>query len=106
MIFRSDDLPIFFRDFSVNSDGKPLLVQFNGTSVLGILDQPGGIALADSGFGGIQADRLVLTLPGNAFSPMPQNLDTITVDGDVYTIAQRMSDGDGGTVQYSLKGTQ
>lgn len=99
MTFRSDDLPIFFRDFGVP-------VQFAGSGALGILDQPGGIALADSGFGGIQADRLELKLASNAFSPMPQNLDTITVDGDVYSIAQRMSDGDGGIVVYSLKGPQ
>jgi hypothetical protein len=97
MTFRSDDLSIFFGAFGV-------AVDFNGSTAQGLLDQPEQIRLADHGFGGIEAERPVLKLAFNAFSPMPAVTDAITVDGQVYTIAERTSSGDNAIAAYALKG--
>jgi hypothetical protein len=95
-IFRSDDLPIFFDAFGV-------VVQFNGTSANGILDSGNQIVLADHGFGGIEADKPTIKIPGNAFNPMPTTGDNLTVDGDEYTVASFTNDTDGAIWSYALK---
>lgn len=96
-MFGDNDLGVFFGDFGVP-------VQFGGATVAGILDQPEKITLADRGFGGFDTTVPTLKLPYNAFSPMPTELDSITINGQNYSITEQTAESDGAVIVYSLKG--
>lgn len=96
-MFGDNDLGVFFGDFGVT-------VQFGGSSAQGILDQPEMIKLADRGFGGFNTVVPTIRLPYNAFSPMPEETDTLVVNGQNYTVTEQTAESDGGVIVYSLKG--
>lgn len=96
MAFGDDDLGVFTADFGV-------AVQFNGSNAIGIFDKPIKTGLADQGFGGITSDRPTIKLPYNAFNPMPQPRDPITVDYVAYSIADEDAASDGAFITYPLK---
>lgn len=97
-MFGDSDLGVFTADFGV-------VVQFAGSQANGIFDKPIKTGLADEGFGGINTTRPTLRLAYNAFAPMPEQGNTITVDGTDYTIADEDADTDGAFVWYPLKAT-
>ena len=98
-MFGDNDLGVFFADF-----GKATPVVFGGVSVPGIFNQPQKIMLADRGFGGFDATVPTVSLPYNAFKPMPVETDTINVAGHNYTITEQTAESDGAVIIYSLKG--
>jgi hypothetical protein len=98
MAFGDEDLGVFFDEFSV-------AVAFGGNNAKGNFDRPLEIKLGSHGFGGVETELPAVRLPYNAFSPMPTNDDTITVDGTVYTVAEVTAEGDGSVVCIELKGT-
>lgn len=99
MPFGDSDLPAFFGDFGVD-------VTFNGVTVLGLMDNPVAVKLADRGFGGFETQMPALRLPYNAFTVMPVETDQITVDGVLYSVSERTAEGDGKIVCYALKAVQ
>ena len=98
-MFGASDMGVFFADF-----GKDTSVEFGGVMTPGIFNQPQKITLADRGFGGFDAVVPTVTLPFNAFSPMPAEMDTINVGGQNYIITEQTAESDGGVIVYSLKG--
>lgn len=95
--FGDTDLPIFFADMGVS-------VTFGGVTTKGLIDEPSIIDHMGQRFSGTEAIQRVLTLPFNAFTPMPEPKQTITVDGTNYTIFDRHAMDDGRLVGYGLKG--
>lgn len=98
MAFGDADLGVFFADMGV-------AVTFGGSTVQGLFDKPTQIKLSDQGFGGVETGFPAVRLPYNAFSPMPINGQSITVDGTVYTVAEVTAESDGKIVCLELKGT-
>lgn len=90
------DLEVFVQDFGVP-------VVFGGVTKTGIFNKPTKSALADEGFGGIAMSRPSVRLPFNAFTPMPEPRNAITVNGSNYTIADEEAETDGAFVCYPLK---
>ena len=79
-MFGDSDLPLLFADFGVS-------VIWNAEpSVLGILDTSADVFAHGSGPGGFERSTVMLRIPFNAFSAIPQPLDAITVDGVNYTV--------------------
>jgi hypothetical protein len=95
-MFGDADLPTFFADFGV-------AVIFGSNTVLGNLDRPQQIKLADQGFGGVETQLPLVHLAYNAFSPMPEEGDAVNVDGTAYTVAERTTESDGAVVCLALK---
>jgi hypothetical protein len=98
-MFGDSDLAVFFDPTTFGE----AFVQFGGSSANGILDQPMAIRLADRGFGGFNASMPSLQLPYNAFSPMPRERDTLSVNGQNYTVTEQTTEGDGAIIRFSLK---
>lgn len=99
MAFGDGDLPAFFGDFGVD-------VTFNGSTALGLMDNPIVIKLADRGFGGFETQMPTVRLPYNAFAPMPVETDQVAVDGVFYTVSEPTAEGDGKIICYALKKVQ
>jgi hypothetical protein len=96
MAFGDSDLGAFFADMGV-------AVTFNGITVQGLLDQPMELQGLGGGFGGVDISLPELTLPYNAFSPMPVEGSSITVAGTQYTVAKVTAEADGSIVCFALK---
>ncbi|HEY1502581.1 MAG TPA: hypothetical protein VGF88_23605 [Acidobacteriaceae bacterium] len=96
MAFGDADLGVFTADFGVT-------VEFGGTSALANLDQPQKMFLGDHGYAGVDVAVPAIRLPFNAFSPMPEEEDTLTVDGADYVVGCVEAEGDGGFVRIDLK---
>lgn len=90
------DLPALFADWGDTA-------AFNGTTVACAFDEPMEIVVADAGFGGIESAQPCIRVPFNAWNPMPEEDDAITVNGTNYTVAKRTALGDGAVMQLSLK---
>ena len=91
-------VPVSFADVSTYAD--------DGSPICGLFDRPQRIELGERGSAGMQAPAPQLSLPCNAFDPMPDSGDTITVteqgvDTD-YTVNAPTSDDDGGFLIYEL----
>jgi len=99
MAFGDADLTVFTADFGVP-------VEFGGGTVSALFDQPTETKLADAGFGGFEVTVPAIRIPYNAFSPMPAEGDTLTVDGTDYTVAEKFADCDGSFVRYTLKAVE
>lgn len=99
MAFGDSDLPAFFADMGVE-------VTFNGTTAMGLLDNPTEIKLAAQGFGGFETQMPAIRLPYNAFTPMPVERDEIDIDGLAYIVSEPAAEGDGKIICYSLKVSQ
>ena len=84
MAFGDSDLPAFFGDFGVD-------VAFNGVTVLGLMDNPVAIKMADRGFGGFETQMPALRLPYNAFTVMPVETDQMTIASAPALRARSMS---------------
>jgi hypothetical protein len=95
MAFGDSDLGVFV------GEGEP--VQFAGFLAKGIFNKPKATKLADEGFGGFSMNVPTIELPYNAFDPMPEQGDSITVGKTNYTIADEAADIDGAFVRYPLK---
>jgi hypothetical protein len=98
MAFGDSDLAVFTADFGVT-------VEFGGSSANGIFDQPTDTKLADMGFGGLEVTAPAVRLPYTAFTPMPTEGDTVTVNGTDYVVAEKHADVDGAFIRYCLKAT-
>ena len=97
-MFGDSDLSVFF---DPGTFGVPVV--FGGSTAYGILDQAQVIHLADAGFGGFNTLVPTLQLPYNAFNPMPNTRDLLTVNEQNYTVTERTSASDGAILTYSLK---
>jgi len=104
MVYGAPDLRAFC--------GTGVPITFNGVStypdgacVKGLLDRPIEMKLPGEGIGGVEVAIPELRLPFNAFDPMPQTGDTVTVDGTEYTVYQPTSEDDGAFLCYQLKAT-
>ena len=86
-------VPVTFGGVSTYPDGVP---------VLGLFDRPVQMKLLEFGVGGIETALPALTLPFNAFSPMPRRGDAITVDGTSYTVQPATAEDDGALLVYEL----
>lgn len=96
-MFGDADLASFFVDFGV-------AVTFGSQpAVKGIFDKPMQNTLADMGYGGVVTEMPAVHLPYNAFSPMPEPKQTITVNGTSYTVSVPSAECDGAIVTYQLK---
>ena len=96
MAFGDADLGVFTADFGVT-------VEFGGSTAQALFDQPTGTKLADQQFGGFEVTVPAIRLPYTAFSPMPTEGNTVTVDGTDYTVSEKEADCDGSFVRYALK---
>lgn len=85
---------VAFRGVTHYPDGFPIKGNFDRTSQN---------VLAEQGFGGVDLPRAQVSLPFNAFSPMPTNGDPITVGGIAYKVADTTLEDDGGFVCYDLE---
>jgi hypothetical protein len=95
-MFGDSDLGVFV--------GEGEVVQFGAQpSAKGIFNKPIATKLADAGFGGFSVNVPTIELPYNAFSPMPEQGQTIIVAGTSYTIADEAADIDGAFVRFPLK---
>lgn len=95
-MFGAADLPAIFADWGDT-------VIFDGVSAAGAMDEPMDIVIADQGFGGIESSMPSVRVPFNAFDPMPEADDSITVNGVVYTVGKVTAIGDGAIVSIQLK---
>lgn len=93
--FGDDDLAVFF------GDGVP--VTFAGNTVTGLFDEPSQDQMLGGHVGGVDAVQRVLLLPFNAFNPLPEPKQAITVDGANFTIFSKRPLDDGRIVQFELK---
>jgi len=96
MAFGDSDLSVFTADFGV-------AVEFGGSTAQGNFDAPQKNLGGDSGFGGVDTSIPRVHLPFNAFSPMPQEEQTVTVDGTDYLVGAVTAEGDGKFVCIDLK---
>ncbi len=92
-------VPVSFAGVSAYAD--------DGSPTAGLFDRPVAFRLADSGVGGIENAAPELRLPRNAFNPMPQSGDTVTVnDPDTgpatYTVSPPQQEEDGAIFVYEL----
>lgn len=95
-MFGASDLPAIFADWGDS-------VVFGGVTASGALDEPVEIVVADQGFGGIESSMPSVRIPFNAFDPMPEADDAITVNGTEYLVGKVTAIGDGAIVQIQLK---
>jgi hypothetical protein len=87
-------VPVTFADVSTYNDGEP---------VRGLFDRSMQFKLQGEGIGGAQVALPELRLPFNAFDPMPDAGDSITVDGTGYTVYPPTAEDDGAFLCYELK---
>lgn len=78
-------------------------VTFNGAQATGILDTYTDLYMHGGGPGGQESSEIVLRIPYNAFSPMPQPRDVITVAGKNYTVKSLPTNRDAAIVELRLK---
>ena len=103
MTFGASDLRAFCRPMGVPvSFGGVSTYPDDGSPIQGLFDRPIGSKLAEDGIGGVESAVPELRLPYNAFSPMPQSGDTVTVDGTTYTVDQPTAEDDGAILCYAL----
>lgn len=86
-------VPVAFAGVSTYPDGTPVYGNFDKSSVIGF---------GDGGTAGIESGRPELRLPFNAFSPMPQSGDTITVEDTDWVCDQPYDEDDGAFQVYAL----
>lgn len=89
------------------STGRPVTFQGvsaypDGVLIRGIVDRPVQMKLMEGGIGGVETATPELRLPCNAFNPMPQDGDSILVDGTEYTVTQPTAEDDGAFLCYEL----
>lgn len=90
-------VPVTFAGVSTYPDGEP---------VFGLFDRSQQFQLAEAGIGGAQVALPELRLPFNAFDPMPDVLDVVTVEGTEYSVNPSTAEDDGAFVCYQLKATR
>ncbi len=95
MAFGDNDLGVFFADFSD-------VVVFAGASATGTLDTPSEM-FSHEGPAGIEEQQMLLTLPTNAFNPLPLSQQALTVNGQNYTVRDRQFLDDGRLLRLTLK---
>jgi hypothetical protein len=81
-MFGDSDLSVFFNDFG----GDTPVVWNNEPPVTGILDSDTDVYSHGGGPGGVERTIMVLQIPYNAFTAIPQPRDPITVAGVNYTV--------------------
>lgn len=86
-------VPVVFAGVSTYADGD---------TVCGLFDQSSGIDFGDRGSAGVAAEHPTLTLPFNAFTPMPKSRDTVTLNGTDYKVQQPTAEDDGAFLVYPL----
>ncbi|HSU19910.1 MAG TPA: hypothetical protein VLI45_09235 [Acidobacteriaceae bacterium] len=84
---------VSFRAVSTYPDGMP---------IHGLFDRPIQMKLMDSGIGGIESAKPELRLPFNTFNPMPEDGDTVVVEGTGYTVSTPTAEDDGAFLVYEL----
>jgi len=94
--FGDSDLAIFFTDQGV-------AVVFGGATAKGLLDEPEELDKMGMQASGVVGVKKILSIPFNAFTPMPEPKQAITVDGGSYTVVTKTAPGDGRIFEYGLK---
>ena len=89
------DLGVFFSDFGVP-------VVFQGQAALGNFDSPSDSFSYGSGPSTAEQQWYCVSLPYNAFTPIPKPKDAITVDGVAYTVKGRKYGEDGKIMTLEL----
>lgn len=106
MAFGTSDLRTFCRQMGVSVSFQGVVTYPDGEPVKGLFDIGG----QDAGFGEttrVEDARYTLELPFNAFNPMPESGDELTVlDGIApgnYAVRNSTALDDGSMIQLSLK---
>lgn len=93
--------PVSFGGASAYSD--------DGSPVCGLFDRPVGFKLPGEGIGGLETANPTLRLPCNAFDPMPQGGDQVSITDPLTGVAttwevnQPSQEDDGGFWVYDLQ---
>ena len=91
-------VPVSFAGVSTYSD--------DGSAICGLFDRPQSIELGERGSAGMQAAAPTISLPIDAFDPMPNSGDTLTVTergvATDYTTGVPTASDDGGLQIYDL----
>ena len=88
-------VPVSFGGVSTYAD--------DGSPICGLFDRPQSMGLQEQGAGGVVAPASELRLPYNAFDPMPDDGDTVTVAGYDYLCGAPTAEDDGGFLCYALE---
>lgn len=102
MIFGAKDLRGICQQMGVPVSFGGVATYSDGTPVMGIFDRPVQMKLTEMGVSGIASAMPSISLPFNAFSPMPSSGDTLVVDGTTYTVDPPTAEDDGAFLVYSL----
>jgi hypothetical protein len=92
----AEDLTVFFQD-----DLITVSVTFNGVDTRGILDEPDSFIANNT----VESTDYTLLIPTGAFTSAPKFGDTITVDGDIYTVNTNAKIDDGKLSRLGLSKT-
>lgn len=96
-MFGDADLPVFFNDF-----GVPVAWN-NEAATVGILDTEMNVYAHGGGPGDFETSLLLLRIPYNSFSGVPQPGDAVTVNGVPYTILSQPEQKDQQILEFYLK---
>jgi hypothetical protein len=102
-MFGDADLPAFFADMGVPVAFGGTTTYQDGAPIKGMLSQYADVFSHAGGPGGFDTEQLILTIPWNAFNPMPKPKDTITVDGVDYIVKAPTKNQDTSLSNYYLK---
>lgn len=105
MIFGERDLRALNRDMGSPVSFEGVSKYPDGATVKGLFDRPVSFGLMSGGIGGVEVAKPTIRLPFNAFARMPQDGDTITIDGTEYTVNQPTEEDDGAIFCYDLRVT-
>jgi hypothetical protein len=92
--FCRQGVPVSFKGVSTYAD--------DGSPICGLFDRPVDFKLQTGGVEGVETALPELRLPCNAFSPMPQDGDQISVAGATYVCNQPQQEDDGAFFCYAL----
>ena len=92
--FRDQDIAALFRDFAVP-------VRIGSTTGLGFLDREDHVLVEDEVRGQVMAPVSVVTVQTSAFPELKEDV-AINVNGNLYTVRERLRIGDGALTKILL----